>query len=278
MTQNKGLLVDPRERVRVAGIIGYTVRNPDGDWTKWLPDGEKQSNGIDTMACVSFSLLNCIETQEYFLTGKQVNYSDRWLAKISGTTKQGNYLVSVAEAVNQYGLVREESWLPPDLDNYTWEQYYAEPGPAKHKELLAEGQEWLKTHKFQYEWLTTDRDEILKQLKQCPLQVCIPGHAIMNFYSYVDVIHFFDSYDPFWKETQRINLTNVFKPLLTIKKMRFVNDKGTVWLVGDKGKIGFTDMQALQKMQQIDSSEVEQGSTEGIPVVGLFESGLTFHN
>ena len=277
MTQNRGLLNDPRTRDRVAGIIPYVVRNPDGDWTKWLPEGEKQSNGIDTMACVSFSLLNCIETQEYFLTGKKVNYSDRWLSKISGTTKQGNYLVSVADAVNQYGLVSEESWRQPDLNNYTWEQYYAEPSPAKHQKLLAEGQEWLKTHRLQYEWLTTDRDEILKQLKQCALQICIPGHAIMNFYSYVDVIKFFDSYSPYLKEAQRSELTNVFKPYLTIMDLQLINDNGTIYLVGDKGKLGFADMESLNLIKSLTSKEIPNGSTTGVPQVKIMEKGYTIH-
>lgn len=270
--QNRGALVDPREK-RVAGIIPYTIRNPDGDWTKWLPEGEKQFGKVDSMACVSFSLINCIETQEYFLTGKKVNYSDRWLAKISGTTKQGNYLISVADAVNQYGLVREESWPKPD--NYTWEEFYADPEPTKRKELFADGQKWLKTHKFEYEWLTTNRDVILKHLKQCPLQILLPGHAVENFYTYTEAVNYLDSYEPFLKQTMRSTLTDVFKPYLTIMDLQLINDNGTIYLVGDKGKLGFADMESLNMIKSLSSKEIPNASTTGIPQLRVMKKGFT---
>lgn len=273
---NHGVLVGPRSLGFAGGYITYVARNVGGNWTQWLPPGERQSNGItDTMACVSFSVLSCIETQEYFLTGKQINYSDRWLAKLSGTTHAGNYLITVAQTIALYGLVKEESWpVPP---NYTWDSYYAEPTPAQKAALLAEGQEWLKTHKFEFEFLTTDKDVILKHIEQSPLQIVIPGHAIENFYTQQDVVNYFDSYgEPFKKQTARSTLTDVFKPLLTMKLMRLVNDNGTYYLVGDKGKIGLADLGALNDIKAIESVE-ETGSTTGIPQVGIFETGLTYH-
>lgn len=270
--ENHGLIRSPS---KFGGVVPFVVRN-SGDWTQWLPAGERQSNNnTDTMACVSFSLINCIETQEKFLTGKTVNYSDRWLAKISGTTVWGNYLVSVAEAIKTYGLVREETWPTPP--NYTWGGYYAEPNPAERQILLAEGAQWLKTHKFEYEFTSTTLSDILMYIKQCPLQVCIPGHAIENFYTQQEIVNYLDTYNPFQKQTARSSLTDVFKPVLTMKTMRFVNDNGTIWLVGSKGKVGFTDMQALNAIQAIDDAQIENGSVTGIPTVGLFESGLTFH-
>lgn len=204
-----------------------------------------------------------------------MNYSDRWLAKLSGTTNQGNYLQTVADTVKRYGVVKQETW--PASPGLSWDQYYAEPTPAERKILLAEGQEWLKTHQFDFGFIETSRSEMLKYILQSPLQIVIPGHAIMNFFSVVDVISYFDSYPNYIKQTTRSALSDAARPILTMKTMRFVNDNNTIWLVGSKGKIGFTDMNALKTLQNIDDAQIENGSVQGIPTVGLFESGLTFH-
>jgi len=276
-SDNHGVITGSRSTAFAGGIVPYVIRNESGNWQPFLPGGEKQSNNnTDTMACVTFSLLNCIETQEFFLTGKRINYSDRWIAKMSGTTPYGNYLQTVANTVQQYGLVKEESWPTPQ--NYTWDSYYADPDPATLQKLLLEGREWLKSHKLETDWLTTDKDVILKHLKQCPSQIVRPGHAIENFYTEQEVVNYFDSYVPYEKQVQRSVLTDVFKIYLTIKTMRLVNDAGTIYLVGDKGKIGFADMAALEQIKALTTEPIENGSTAGIPQIKIMETGFTFHN
>lgn len=275
MPENHGL-IESASTSPLGYAIPFVVRNQSGNWTPYLPAGERQANPTETMACVSFSLTNSIETQELFLTGKKVNYSDRWLAKASGTTGAGNYLNTVGSTVEEIGLVLESSWPTPP--NYTWEQYYADPTPAERQKLLAEGREWLKSHKLQHGQITTSLNDIMTFIQQAPLWITIPGHAQMAFYSQQEVQNVFDSYIPYEKKTTRSAFVAVYKAVLTMKNMRFVNDNSVIYLVGDKGKIGFTDMPALQKLQAIDSAPIENGSTQGIPTVGLFESGLTFHN
>lgn len=273
---NHGLLNDPRVHFS-AGIIPFVERNSSGNWTNYLPDGERQSNGItDTMACVSFSLINSIQTQEFYLTGKKIKYSKRWLAKLSGTTPSGNYFKTVADTVALYGLVREESWPVPQ--NYTWQTYYADPDLITRQNLLAEGTEWLKTHKLQSEFLTTSLSDILQHIKQCPLQIGVPGHAIENFYTQQEVINYFDSYIPFTKQTSRTALTDVYKNVLTIKQMRLVNDNNVIYLVGDKGKLGFADMESLTLIQSLTSEPIENGSTAGTPQIRIMEKGFTVHS
>lgn len=106
-----------------AGTIPFEERNPSGDWRNYLPTEEHQySDNTDTMACVSFSLDNDIEIQKQF-EGREVNYADRFLAKMSGTTHDGNWLWKVADTVRQYGLVTEDLWPAPP--HYTWDSYYA---------------------------------------------------------------------------------------------------------------------------------------------------------
>src|SRR3990167_2756789 len=112
--KNRGVLVGDRSTDYRAGLVSgnlpYEVRT-DGNYEPWLPPGEWQANDNgDSMSCVSFGALNAIETEENRQTGKQINYSDRWIAKMSGTTPQGNYLWKVLDAIREYGLVNEESY------------------------------------------------------------------------------------------------------------------------------------------------------------------------
>lgn len=274
---NLGVKYGRRLEDKIKGSLPYKVRNVSGNWDPYLPLGENQySSFTDSMACVTFSLLNCIETQEKFLTGKTVNYSDRWTAMMSDTGPDGNWLYKVADTVKQYGLVKEESWRAPL--NFTWATYYAKPSAAQQALLLAEGELWKKTHDFDWEWLTTQIEDILKHLKQCPLQIVKPGHAIENFYQASQVTNYFDTYNPYKKSMQRSDLTDVLKPLLTMKgeSMEIVNDNGTFFVVGEKGKIGLVDPDALGIFKLITDHIVEK-STIGIPNMYLFEKGINGH-
>ncbi len=199
-----------------AGVLPYEVRNPSGDWTNWLPTPERQtSRQTETFACVSFSLNNVIETQIKFLTGQELNFSDRWLATMSGTTMAGNYLWKVADAVRLKGLVAESEWpAPPD---FTWDSYYAPLPPA----LQSKGLEFLQYWNIAYEWVDITPDNLLKHLKHAPLQLAIanPGHAIMGFYSYADVVKYFDTFDPFIKSTTVGKITDALKVVVTPRHM-----------------------------------------------------------
>ncbi len=257
MIDNHGVLEGIRPRDFVAGIIEYKVRNESGNWKPYLPPGEFQKGHIDTMACVTFSLLNCIETQERFLTGKTVNYSDRWIAMMSGTTHDGNNLGVVADTVRKYGLVKEESWPTPP--NFTWDTYYAVPDATKMAELKAEGQKWLETHFLEYEYVGNTLDALLYHLKQSPLQVVKPGHAIEGFYEEGDVMNYFDSYQPFEKTLKYDRISYVLKPVLTITNMaqfKTQNKGGELRLVLQAATI--PEWIALCKVYGVDPSVVDE--------------------
>src|SRR3990167_263004 len=73
------------------GAIGGPVLAPDGQWLKYLPDGERQrKRNAETMACVSFSALNAFEALLKAKYGSTINRSDRFTAKKSGTSEEGN--------------------------------------------------------------------------------------------------------------------------------------------------------------------------------------------
>ena len=72
-SKNYGVIEGARETDYVAGSLPYEVRVPDGDWKQFLPKEEYQKlNGVETMACVSFSANNSVETTLNYLlyTGK----------------------------------------------------------------------------------------------------------------------------------------------------------------------------------------------------------------
>ena len=82
--QNTGLIEGSGTKsLWIGGTIPYEVRLETGDWRPFLVSEEHQySDHVDTMGCVSFSLNNDLEIQNKFF-GREVNFSDRFLAKMS---------------------------------------------------------------------------------------------------------------------------------------------------------------------------------------------------
>src|SRR3990167_4181490 len=206
--KNYGIILgdhrDTYKSGRLGAVLPFETRKENGDWESDLPPEERQSNdGGDSMSCVTFAELNGIETQEFsFLKALNVpnatEYSDRWIAKMSGTTREGNYLWKVAETIRKYGLVKEESYPKPPTP-WTWDEYHKFIPADLQAKLEVEGQEWLKKWDVKYESVDFNKKSLMKHLKMAPLTVVIPGHAILNFRTTAQVIYYFDQYDPFKK-------------------------------------------------------------------------------
>lgn len=196
--RNFGVILGQRDTDWMVGAIQYEERNPSGDWTPYLPPGEWQKDLqtlTDTMACVTFSALNSLEAQYKFLTGESINFSDRFTATMSGTTQQGNWLWKVGDSIRNDGLVKEELWPAPS--KFTWGSYYS---PVDINVINA-GKKFLESWTVNYEQFTpVTRESLMKELKHSPIQVVIPGHAVLNFYTTAQVQKYFDSYSPFVKE------------------------------------------------------------------------------
>jgi len=204
---NRGVLlgdhIDTYRAGAKTGALPFIERNL-GDWESVLPPEEAQSNdGGDSMSCVTFAELNGIETQEKHLTGNYTEYSDRWIAKVSGTTREGNYLWKVAEAIRKYGLVKEESYPKPPMP-WTWTEYHKTIPEPLYSQLIAEGQEWLKKWDVKYESIDFTKESLMKHLKMSPLTVVVPGHCILNFRTTAQVIHYFDTYNPYKKTVSNV--------------------------------------------------------------------------
>lgn len=233
----------------LAGSIPYVDRQ--ADWSQFLPQDEPQSQGFDTMACVSFSALNVIETQlswylasaglpeahKTYLQGVsvngRVNFSDRFLAKASGTTVRGNALTIVADTIRHMGLVKETSW-PSDWDN--WDDYYA-PIPGN---ILSEARQFTDLWNVEYEvvWSSNDQmnlDTLNYHLKQAPLQIATrvcpgwgggtipkcdpyPTQHATELYGVDSAYQIYDSYNPYPKLlASDYNIPYVLKLVVTPK-------------------------------------------------------------
>jgi hypothetical protein len=236
---NDGVLL-PKEQP-IAGSNTFAVRNPLGSWPP--PHGENQfSNLTDTMACVSYSATHCVESQELFLTGTVTEYSERFLAKMSGTTHQGNYQETVLATIQKYGMVEDKDW-PSEIDNFTWDEYYKEI-PAG---VIAKGKLWLQ--KWGVVGKYVSESEVPNALKEAPLQVIIVKENPYHAQELIEVNTVFDTYKPYVKPLTSAH--NYLEILLTSKGTTHVQltiDKGTVFLVTgnkDKRKIGIADLNSL---------------------------------
>lgn len=151
-----------------------TLENQSKDWSDSLPELELQSKyGVETMGCVSFSYNNCQEVNFKHKFGKDVNFSDRFLAKVSGTTKNGNWYKDVAQAARDKGLVSEEEWpWPEEVD--TWADYYKNIPEDVKEEALG----FKDFYELEYEWVDpgrggVDKDKLERSLLFSPSQVSV---------------------------------------------------------------------------------------------------------
>lgn len=157
---------------RMGGISGTEkhVIRADGDYSDFLPEIEYQAGVyFDTMACVSFSALNCLETIAKS-RGIMWNKSDRFTAKMSGTGKRGNFLRNVAESLRTHGVVDEEEWEFPQAQRqpvFDWDDYYSEIPDTVRMDGLKLIQNW----DIKWEWVRMD--QVRDALKYGPIQVTV---------------------------------------------------------------------------------------------------------
>lgn len=208
--QNTGIHPEPvlpSAFTTTAGQLEQSAINPNGDWKAYAPPGEWQklkginapqngfnTGGVDFLNCVSFGFNDAVETymdyqiahgaypveniawlhaNGYFNPDGTLNFSDRALAKGSGTTTDGNWTPRVAEYARLNGLVPESLWPMPVAEITAnpaqyWEIYYRDLPP----EVLAMGQEFLKRFTLAYEQITDTSDTGLHAaLSTSPLTV-----------------------------------------------------------------------------------------------------------
>lgn len=257
---NTGIIIQPpspKEWI-AGGETGIVpeILEPDGNYDLWLPEEESQavvSNILllDTAACVTFSgtndapetLLNRMRakgllpaTHEAYLQNdgfisfqNKVNCSDRYTAKMSGTTMKGNSLEAVGESIRiLHGLLPERDWPMPDMSDIMgpsqtqerWNRYYADIPQA----LQTKARKFYDYFEINRHWVIlgqSNNDVLRSYLKYGPIQIateicspwsstegmppipacgCAAGHATMVYGSKPDLsIKILDSYKSYKK-------------------------------------------------------------------------------
>jgi hypothetical protein len=183
---------------------------PDGQWDAYLPLPEIQNlNNIEPSACVTFATLNCVETLERRVYGFTNNWSDRFLAKISGTTRIGNDPTSVAETLRKKGCVPEAD-LPFNKSIDTFEKFYA---PIAQN-LMTLALEFPLQYSFGHSFVPSNEDSLMEALKYSPVLFSVyawvqdenglyfrpqgmsDGHAVMLYgYEKGEFWRIYDSYN-----------------------------------------------------------------------------------
>lgn len=216
--KNFGLLISKEARAKdwISGGVTGIIDEPLviwGNWDEYLPEFEPQSVLFDTMSCVSFSALNCLEALYKRKYRIEENFSDRFIAKMSGTTVMGNYMETVAETIRKVGLV-EEAVYPWGGNN--WVEYMQDVP----EDVVQRATASLGSYKVNWEWvLESDVESLKNALTYSPLQVTVyawgkkkgdiyqktsttPNHAVM-LYGYEDGIYW-KIYDHYLNEFKKV--------------------------------------------------------------------------
>ena len=171
----KPVEITPDQYIFGSEELGGEVLVPDGQWYGYLPDIEIQKKyGLETMNCTVYGTLNCLEILHSRLFGEEVNYSERYVGVLSGTTKNGNNPHAVAETIRKESGCVEDILLPFSESINTWDKYYG-PIPSQLKKL---GKDWLRHYKFGHDWVAFSgssktvaqrTDDMKKAMRYSPL-------------------------------------------------------------------------------------------------------------
>lgn len=173
--KNYGLILEPivAEKDYVLGSygsLGGDVLQPSGQWDAFLPYNESQLDaaGFDAIACATFGTFNAIEMLNRRQYDTERNWSDRFLAKTSGTTPQGNSPHTIAETLRKTGAPNEVDY--PYLPTIqTWDQFYADIPQGIFGLATAFSTEF----DFKHEYVPTTPAYLKQALQYSPLGISV---------------------------------------------------------------------------------------------------------
>lgn len=198
---NTGLIIEQKESDFILGAnspIGHEKRNLTRDWRLFRSRAERQTyKNTDAMNCVSQYATNNWEAQAnwmfennlwpedalsfwnnngYLIDGK-FEISERFTAKLSGTTRVGNTFQNVLDSIRKDGVVPEIKWPAqghPNIDTFNWEKYYE----SIPDELISLGKESLKYFSMAYERIDAGTQLQKKEVIRYALEHAPVGFAI----------------------------------------------------------------------------------------------------
>jgi len=301
--KNKGFLEQPVQELDYNQEMGakvgrespivHEVRIFDGNWSDFATDFELQKqNGLEPMDCVTQGVINSIQSQmnwmivtnrmpqkhmellnkyECIVDGR-VQFSKKFIAILSETTKEGNYLTKVAQTVREVGVVSEKM-LP--ISGSTWDEFYNKGQITEEMrdigKMFFDKDNPAALFKLQYAWVLTpnsgglkedNRAKILHELRHTPLVIAKDGHCTLKILGINKVRwQILDSYKPFLKDRKwDYDALWVLKVVVDLNSaannnpMKLVKTESSphIYLIsGDnKNKIMIVDMPSLEALGQ----------------------------
>lgn len=189
----------------------WKIVKPNSDWTKeanQIVAESQKSNRLETMNCVINAVLNAMEMLCMAKYGELNNWSERYVGKMAGTTRQGNTPRNAFNAIRKNGVVNEEDWSWK-RDKFCWNDYYA-PIP---KNILEKGKAWLNSWELGYDAIYCSKQSLIEALKYSPVPIAVYAWYFKNgkYYSIARQNHYcvlinrsqvlvYDSYQPYIKD------------------------------------------------------------------------------
>lgn len=171
-------LDDRRDHILGSSSAPCIASIPEKERIKYLPKGEVQKGREDFMDCASRSIVNIAETKFNFLltnrlisaanikwlmdkgyivfrqdAGHQVEFSDRYIAIKSKTTRRGNSLKAPCQAMHAWGLIPKK--MLPAKTTMSWANYHDPSSITLEMDILAA--QFRNRFPNYYELVTSDQ-------------------------------------------------------------------------------------------------------------------------
>lgn len=258
MNDTPGLLLrDPLPQQAVYNRIfaGGLGAGESFSWKPWLPVRERQWT---LPFCVTFSRTNCAEVKA-LKEGLDLNFSDRELGVISGTTEAGNYLDTVSDWFRTKGIVKEEDCPFTDdmlkgrpTKTKAWQQVFALPNLVGKKRYLGGSHSWV-----------FGKAAMIDALSHSPLQIAVgvgstwensgvvatPSvnnafHAVTLYY--IDAMGQYHIWDSIGREYKILNASYPIQATLSFRDLP-ANWKDTMSVIEFVHRVGTPEYGFLEK-------------------------------
>lgn len=298
---NMGVIEPTDKEVKAAAKVGidlsqYPILFPDSNCDSFVTDFQPQFDAyFDTLGCNIFAGVKGIETNlnamlidsDYCQQDTRFYFSKRAACVAAGLDgTQGSSQSQFETMINTKGLTSEVKW--PFNPTMSRTEFFAQLPVSVRTDCL----KYIKRFPTEFLALGTDKDSLNEALKYGAIKLflgtglnwntaepdVIPrtnnpmNHAVVLRYIDSQGFHIHDQYPPFKKcLAPDYKIYYAFQSLIKEREiMDLINDNGTFWLVGDKGKIGIADPGTLTKLQQV-TSQVKVESTSATPSVGVIK-------
>ena len=258
------------------GLTSLTkkILQPSGQWLDFLPSEEKQQGRrVETMACTCFSCLNVLEMLAKKRDFGDWNKSDRFTAKLSGTSYNGNLQSRVLDSVRKVNGSVDESLWPANIDEFSWSEFYATvPKAIQDKGLI-----FVNDYEVGFEAVWSTANALKEALKYSPLYVAgfawaesgglyrsygSANHAF-TLVGYKDGEYWlaFDSYFPYIKKLAW-NYSICFPKVITLNKRGASYNANEIKNLMNRGLAYIMRVMAAGEIYKLDTDKLTYISPE----------------